>query len=139
MMNVQTDRRVLRGREGWRALLAGFEGSGLSAEAFCRREGISSASFYRWRSVLGNGGGRRCAVVVRNATPTFVDAGALELPRSQPLSSRLDLLRLRIAAMRSIGGRSRIRQTVRYRAERRMKITAEVFDAYPPFAILGEQ
>jgi len=104
MTNVRAGKLVRRGREGWRAPLAGFEGSGLSAEAFCRREGISSASFYRWRSVLGNGGERRCAVVVRNATPTFVDAGALELPRSQPLSSRLDLLRLRIAAMRQVGG-----------------------------------
>jgi hypothetical protein len=91
MMNVQTDRRVLRGREGWRALLAGFEGSGLSAEAFCRREGISSASFYRWRSVFGNGGEQRRAVVVRGAPPAFVDAGPLGLPRAQPLSKRLDV------------------------------------------------
>jgi len=91
MMNVQTDRRVRRGREGWRALLAGFKGSGLSAEAFCRREGISSASFYRWRSVLGNGGEQHRALAVRDAASAFVDAGPLELPRSQPLSSRLDL------------------------------------------------
>lgn len=91
MTNVRTDVRVRRGREGWRALLAGFNGSGLSAEAFCRREGISSASFYRWRSILGNGGEQRRAVVVRNAAPAFVDAGRLELPRSLPLSRHLDL------------------------------------------------
>jgi hypothetical protein len=87
-MNVQTDGRVRRGREGWRALLAGFEGSGLNAEAYCRREGISCASFYRWRSVLGNGGGRGRAVV-RNAAPAFVDAGPLNAaPRAR---ARLDL------------------------------------------------
>lgn len=91
MTNVRTDVRVRRGREGWRTLLAGFEGSGLSAEAFCRREGISSASFYRWRAVLGNGGRQGRAVVVPDAAPAFVDAGPLELPRAQPLSRRLDL------------------------------------------------
>ena len=91
MMDVRAGKLVRRGREGWRALLAGFEGSGLSAEAFCRREGISSASFYRWRSVLGNGGGRRGAMVVRTAAPAFVDAGPLGLPRAQTLSRRLDL------------------------------------------------
>lgn len=91
MMNVQTDRGVRRGREGWGALLAGFEGSGLSAEAFCRREGISSASFYRWRSVLCSGGGQRRAVVVRNASPAFVDAGPLRLAPTQALAKRLDL------------------------------------------------
>lgn len=91
MTNVRTDARARRGREGWRALLAGFKGSGLSAEAFCRREGISSASFYRWRSVLGNGGVQRRALVVRDAAPAFVDAGPLGLPRSQPLSKRLDV------------------------------------------------
>jgi putative transposase len=92
MTKVRTDKRVRRGREGWQALLAGFEGSGLSAQAFCRRERISSASFYRWRTVLGTGGERRRAVVVRGAAPAFVDAGPLELPRSRPLlSGRLDL------------------------------------------------
>lgn len=91
MMNVRAHRQVRRGREGWRALLAGFEGSGLSAEVFCRREGISSASFYRWRSILGNGGGQGRAVVVRNSAPAFVDAGLVQLPRSQPLSRQLDL------------------------------------------------
>jgi hypothetical protein len=91
MTNVRTDVRVRRGREGWRSLLAGFKGSGLSAEAFCRREGISSASFYRWRSLLGNGGEQRRALAVRNLAPAFVDAGPLGLARSQPLSSRLDV------------------------------------------------
>jgi hypothetical protein len=91
MMSTQMDRRARRGREGWRALLAGFEGSGLSAQAFCQREGISSASFYRWRSVLGNGGGHRRAVVVPDAAPAFVDAGPLGLARAQTLSRRLDL------------------------------------------------
>lgn len=91
MTNVRADKRVRRGREGWRALLGGFKGSGLSAEAFCRREGISAASFYRWRSILGTGVEQRRAVVVRNASAAFVDAGPLEMARSQPLPRRLDV------------------------------------------------
>ena len=91
MRGVRASKGIRRGREGWRTLLAGFKDSGLSAEAFCRREEISSASFYRWRSILGNGGGQGRAVVVRNSAPAFVDAGLVELPRSQPLSRRLDL------------------------------------------------
>lgn len=91
MTNVRAGKLVRRGREGWRALLAGFEGSGLGTEAYCRREGISAASFYRWRSILGNGGEQRRAVVVRNATPAFVDAGPLRLAATQALPKRLDL------------------------------------------------
>jgi putative transposase len=91
MTNVRTDVGVRRGREGWGSLLAGFKGSGLSAKAFCRREGISSASFYRWRLMLDDGGKQRRAVVMRDAAPAFVDAGPLGLPRAQPLSRRLDL------------------------------------------------
>ncbi|MBP7790472.1 MAG: transposase, partial [Zoogloea sp.] len=30
-------------------------GSGLSVADFCRRESISTASFYRWRRLLGGG------------------------------------------------------------------------------------
>jgi transposase-like protein len=71
-------------------MLSGFARSGLSAEA-CRREGISSASFYRWRAALGNSGAQRRPVMVRNAPPAFVDAGPLDLPRAQPPSKRVEL------------------------------------------------
>ena len=91
MTKLGMDVRVRRSREQWRAMLSGFARSGLSAEAYCRREGISSASFYRWRTALGNGGAQRRPVMVRNAPPAFVDAGPLVLPRAQPLSKRVDL------------------------------------------------
>jgi hypothetical protein len=91
MTNVRTDVRVRRSREQWQTMLSGFARSGLSAEAYCRREGISSASFYRWRTVLGNSGAPHRPVMVRNAPPAFVDAGPLGLPRVQPLSRHLDL------------------------------------------------
>lgn len=36
-----------RNQDAWRALMTQFERSGLGVEAFCRRETISAASFYR--------------------------------------------------------------------------------------------
>jgi putative transposase len=91
MTNARTEMRVRRSREQWRALLSGFTNSGLSAQAYCRQEGISSASFYRWRTILGSSGVNRRAERVRNAASAFVDAGPLGLPRTQPLSRRLEL------------------------------------------------
>ena len=41
------------GREAhWQRVLARWEGSGLSARAFCRAEGVSEPSFYGWRRKL---------------------------------------------------------------------------------------
>ena len=62
-----------RSRHEWRSLLAKFDGSGLGVDAFCRREAISAASLYRWRTLLGEGGD----AVVTHATPAFVDLGTL--------------------------------------------------------------
>ncbi len=44
-----------RSQSEWRSLLARFSCSGMGVEAFCRREAISAASFYRWRSLLSDG------------------------------------------------------------------------------------
>lgn len=43
-----------RSREQWRQLVSGHGGSGLSVTGYCEREGISAASFHRWRSLLGD-------------------------------------------------------------------------------------
>ena len=37
----------------WRERLERFESSGQSGAAFCRDEGVSQASFYKWRKRLG--------------------------------------------------------------------------------------
>ena len=65
-----------RSRQEWQSLLAKFDGSGLGVDAFCRREAISAASLYRWRTLLGDGGDNDKAVVTL-ATPAFVDLGTL--------------------------------------------------------------
>ena len=81
-----------RSRSEWRSLLAKFGGSGLSVEAFCRREAISAASFYRWRSLLSDAVDRG-EVVVRDSAPAFVDLGALNSASSpgRGLDLKLDL------------------------------------------------
>lgn len=65
-----------RSRHEWRALLAKHDGSGLSVDAFCRREAISAASLYRWRGLLGTVGDNGETAVV-SGTPGFVDLGTL--------------------------------------------------------------
>ncbi len=77
-----------RSRSEWRSVLAKFGGSGLSVEAFCRREAIGAASFYRWRGLL-SGAVDRSEVVVRDRAPAFVDLGALNSASSH--GRRLDL------------------------------------------------
>ena len=77
-----------RSQSEWRSLLARFDGSGLGVEAFCRREAISAASFYRWRSLLSHG--RDGDEVVGSATAAaFVDLGTLNGASSA--RARLDL------------------------------------------------
>lgn len=76
-----------RSRSQWRSVLGKFGGSGLGVEAFCRREGISAASFYRWRSLLSDAVDRG-DIVGQDSAPGFVDLGALS---SHSPGSRLDL------------------------------------------------
>jgi len=90
-----------KGKGGWtrrsaseqRTMLARYAASGQTAAAFCRREGISTASLYRWQALHAG------AVVQRNeAKPAehaagFVDLGGLGMPVSSAprLEVRLDL------------------------------------------------
>lgn len=77
-----------RGQGEWRLLLAKFSASGLGVQAFCRSEGFSAASFYRWRDRLSDVVDRG-DVVVRESVASFVDLGALNSRSSSGL--RLDL------------------------------------------------
>lgn len=80
-----------RSQSEWRSLLARFDGSGMGVAAFCRREAISAASFYRWRSLLSDGGDGGEGVGSESApsAPAFVDLGALNSASSP--RPRLDL------------------------------------------------
>lgn len=93
-MMTQTRKLIRRDRNEWQSLLSGFEQSALSVEAYCRRESISAASFYRWRGILGFKARMRSDVpAVHDTAPVFVDIGALNAsPVHRPrLDLKLDL------------------------------------------------
>ena len=90
---MEKTRLQRRSAKAWRGLLARFAESGLTATGFCEREGISSKSFYRWRSRLGRSADQppaRKKADVRNAAAGFVDLGTLRTGGSR-LELRLDL------------------------------------------------
>lgn len=79
----------------WRALVSGHAGSGLTVAAYCARERICQASFYRWRLLLGDASADRSQASrsspVRAAPEArFVDLGPLR-PSGTRLELRLDL------------------------------------------------
>ncbi len=91
---TQTRKLTRRGRDEWQSLLSGFDQSALSVDAYCRRESISAASFYRWRGILGDKTRmRRDVTALRDTAPAFVDIGALNAtPVHRPrLDLKLDL------------------------------------------------
>ena len=84
MTGRDKSKRIRRGDTQWRALLSRFSTSGLSVAAFCDREAVSTASFYRWRGLIEQyDGGKVVAVPNQSA---FVDLGALNTPPSAPIS-----------------------------------------------------
>ena len=65
----------------WRRRIGQFERSGLTVVRFCADEGVSTASFYRWRNRLADQGlPRRDADARRAAT-----GGGEQTPLFQPL------------------------------------------------------
>jgi len=87
MVVDERSRGVRRTRQQWRALIKRFDASGLSVQAFCRRESISEVSFYRWRKALGARGAGG-ALVVQGSAPGFV---SLEAVNARPLRERVEL------------------------------------------------
>ena len=91
-MAVQSKGRWIQRNEAqWRLLVARFSDSGLSVSAFCRREAVSTASFYRRRGLIerhDSGEG-----LASGSKPAFLDLGALrgESARGAPVELRLDL------------------------------------------------
>jgi hypothetical protein len=86
---MERKRRVRRSAQEWRDVLAAFANSALSVESYCRREGISRACFYRWRSILGNAEDRS----LRHKAPSMADTvgGFVDLGTLGSSSARLEL------------------------------------------------
>ena len=84
-----TSKRQRRSHEQWQAALARFGTAGLSVAAFCARESISEASFYRWRGLLASSDAGH---PVAQSAGAFVDLGPVaSRHREARLEVRLDL------------------------------------------------
>jgi hypothetical protein len=64
-----------RSRAQWQSLIARAARSPLSVRAFCAEQGISTASFYLWRTRLGGEPAQEAPASVR-----FLDLGELAVP-----------------------------------------------------------
>ena len=86
-------RRSHRGAAGWAAVVERWRSSGLSVEAFCRRDGVNRAGFYRWRALLAASAPERLASALKSQAPDFVDLGVLGQSAAQGgrFELRLDL------------------------------------------------
>ncbi len=62
---------VRRSEEEWREIVQRFEASGQSQHEFCKSEGLTLASFTRWRRRLQ-----------ASATPAAIDHGFVEIARA---------------------------------------------------------
>ena len=81
-MKVTTNGKVRRTKAEWEAIFTEFEGSGMSAAAFCRRKKLPKSTFAkRWRSR-----GRRVATR-RSAPAGFVE---LQPPVAAPSVASVD-------------------------------------------------
>ena len=90
----KTTRRPRQDEAAWRGLLARHAESGLSTIAFCAEAGVSSKSFYRWRSRLS--GSRTQPVVAAAASAKspangFIELGGLRSPGHPRVEVHLDL------------------------------------------------
>lgn len=82
--------------DAWREVLRRFADGGETISGFCRREGLCTNSFRRWRARLAatKETASPLATASQTATAEFVDLGALgatRAPSSQTGGNRLEL------------------------------------------------
>ena len=90
---MKKTRRPQQDEAAWRGLLARHAASGLSTVAFCAEAGVSSKSFYRWRSRL-SGSATTPFVTTTSVKPPasgFIDLGGLRTLGNSRVEVRLDL------------------------------------------------
>ena len=90
----ETTRRPRQDEASWRGLLARHAESGLSTVAFCAEAGVSSKSFYRWRSRLSGSTTKPVAVAATGGKASangIIDLGGLHTPERSRVEVHLDL------------------------------------------------
>ena len=98
-MKANSRRRL--GQQAWGEVMRRFDGAAMTVSDFCAREGLNTASFYRWRTRLAASG--QLQTTTRPVKPQprpgqagagFIDLGSLANPAheaSPSLELRLDL------------------------------------------------
>ena len=91
MAEQKKSKGLRRSRHEWQTLLAKLDASGLCVAPFCRREGISTASLYRWRNRLGDrsNGSDYNETTLSQRAPAFLDLGPLKSATAS--APRIDL------------------------------------------------
>jgi hypothetical protein len=79
-MAKKSARRPRRDKKQWTEIFKRFDSSGLSTRDFCRREGLASSSFQRWRRRLGS-----------VSSPEFVELVPAAQPDTMPRGWSLDV------------------------------------------------
>ncbi len=91
----KTKRRPREDEAALRGLFARHAASGLSTGAFCAKAGVSSKSFYRWRSGLIGSATKpivtTTAASAKHPTSGFIDSGGLRTLGNSRVEMRLDL------------------------------------------------
>src|SRR5438093_1550254 len=83
-MEAKTDTRRHLGAQAWREVFRRFEGSGDSVVGFCKREGLNTSSFHRWRRRLmtttaaaNSSQEPREAAQRQSAVASFIEVGSM--------------------------------------------------------------
>jgi hypothetical protein len=87
---MEQKRRRRLGAVAWRGLLTRQGQSGMPVEQFCRSEGVSAGSFYRWRTKLAGGAGKAVVSVPAEPKSAFVELGRMSEARGR-VEVRLEL------------------------------------------------
>lgn len=84
--------------QSWREVFRRFDGSGESVVGFCKREGLNTSSFHRWRQRLattsaGSTSHEGREPVRQSAAAKFIEMGAMsaQTERASRLEIRLEL------------------------------------------------
>ena len=96
-MEAKTGTRRHLGTQAWREVFRRFDGSGDSVAGFCKREGLNTSSFHRWRRRLTTTAAAsqdpREAAQRQSAVASFIEMGSMGAASAATgrLEVRLDL------------------------------------------------
>lgn len=88
--NLRRPVKVMRTEQQWIAIFEAQRASGLSADKFCRANGIARSAYWKWRKRLGATNG---AAVTQAAGPTFI---RIPITAAAPSSIELEVGTMRV-------------------------------------------